>query len=106
MPDSLRALKANITALHVRDRTRVFKHDAILFAAALDGDAYDIAFADPPYESRKLDRVLESWQERRFAEVFAVEHARSHPVPGGSRRLVFEDTAVTIFRARRKRRRR
>ena len=104
MPDSLRALKANVSVLRLRDRTRVFKHDAILFAAALDGDAYDIAFADPPYGSRKLDRVLESWRARRFAGLLAVEHARTHQVPGGSKRLVFEDTAVTVFRARRRRR--
>lgn len=101
MPDSLYALKANITALRLRERTRVFKRDAIPFVETLAPGSYDIAFADPPYGSQKLDRVLASWRERRFARVFAVEHVRSHGVPAGSRRLVFEDIAVTVFRARR-----
>jgi 16S rRNA (guanine966-N2)-methyltransferase len=97
-PDSLHALRANIASLRLRERTRVFKRDAIPFAAALDPDSYDIAFADPPYGSRKLDRVLESWRQSHFARILAVEHARTHDVPHGSRRRVFEDTVVTIFR--------
>jgi len=99
MPDSLHALRANIAALHLRERTRVFKRDAIPFAAALGPDSYEIAFADPPYGSRKLDRVLESWRRSHFARILAVEHARTHDIPNGSKRRVFDDTAVTIFRA-------
>jgi 16S rRNA (guanine966-N2)-methyltransferase len=96
-PTSLHALRANIAALRLRERTRVFKRDAIPFAQALAPNSYDIAFADPPYESRKLDLVLESWQKTRFSRVLALEHARSHELKGGARRKVFEDTAVTIF---------
>jgi 16S rRNA (guanine966-N2)-methyltransferase len=98
-PDSLHALRANIAALRVRERTRVFKRDAIPFAAALGPDSYDIAFADPPYGSRKLDRVLESWRQSRFARILAIEHARTHDVPNGQKRKVFGDTVVTVFRA-------
>jgi 16S rRNA (guanine966-N2)-methyltransferase len=99
MPDSLHALRANIAALRLRERTRVFKRDAIPFATALAADSYDIAFADPPYGSRKLDRVLDSWRQNHFARILAVEHARTHDIPNGSKRRVFGDTAVTIFRA-------
>jgi 16S rRNA (guanine966-N2)-methyltransferase len=98
-PDSLHALRANIAALRVRERTRVFKRDAIPFAAALGPDSYDIAFADPPYGSRKLDRVLESWRQSHFARILAVEHAQTHDVPNGARRRVFGDTVVTVYRA-------
>ena len=97
-PASLHALRANIAALRLRDRTRVFKRDALPFAAALDADSYDVAFVDPPYESRMLDRVIETWMARRFSKVLAVEHARTHALPGGGQRRVFEDTAVTIYR--------
>jgi 16S rRNA (guanine966-N2)-methyltransferase len=97
-PDSLHALRANITSLRVRAITRVFKRDAIPFAAALGPDSYDVAFADPPYGSRKLDRVLESWRQNRFARILAVEHARTHAVPPGAKRRVFGETAVTVFR--------
>src|SRR4051794_39867440 len=83
-PASLHALKANVAALRLRERTRIFKRDALPFAAALEPDRYDIAFADPPYESRMLDRVINSWRDRRFARILAVEHALSHDLPKGN----------------------
>jgi 16S rRNA (guanine966-N2)-methyltransferase len=99
-PASLHALKANVAALKLRERTRIFKKDAIAFAAAVEPGSYDLAFADPPYESRLLNRVSDIWQSSRFSRVLAAEHARTHNVPGGSHRKVFEDTAITIYRAR------
>ena len=97
-PSSLHALRANVAALRLRDRTRVFKRDALPFAAALAPDSYDVAFADPPYESRMLDRVIDTWRATRFARVLAVEHAKSHALPSGSYRRSFDDTSITIYR--------
>lgn len=97
-PDSLHALRANVALLRLRDRTRIFKRDAIPFAAALGADSYEIAFADPPYGSRQLDRVLESWRTTRFSRILAVEHALTHELPAGMNRRVFSDTVVTIYR--------
>jgi 16S rRNA (guanine966-N2)-methyltransferase len=99
-PASLHALRANVAALRLRDHTRVFKRDALPFAAALTEGSYDIAFLDPPYESRMLDRVLESWQASRFSRILAVEHARVHELPRGDRQRAFDDTVVTIYTAR------
>lgn len=96
-PASLHALRANVAALRLRERTRIFKRDALPFAAALGEDSYDVAFADPPYESRMLDRIIDSWKERRFSRLLAVEHARTHELPRGAQRRVFDDTAVTIY---------
>ncbi len=98
-PASLHALKANVVALRYRDRTRIFKRDAIPFAAALPEAAYDLAFADPPYGSKMADRVLADWHARPFARILAVEHARDHPLPAGSQRLTLDDTLVTLYRA-------
>jgi len=97
-PSSLHALRANVAALRMRDRTRIFKRDAVQFAAALDADSYDVMFVDPPYESRQLDLVLASWQTIGFSRVLVAEHARGHVLPRGSSRLDFEDTAVTLYR--------
>ena len=97
-PSSLHALRANVAALRMRERTRIFKRDALPFAAALGADAYDLAFADPPYGSRMLDRVIESWRATRFAPILAVEHARDHVLPPGAWRQQFDETAVTIYR--------
>ena len=98
-PASLHALRANVAALRVRDRVRIFKRDALPFAAALQPAQYDVCFADPPYESRMLDRVIDSWRAQRFSGVLAVEHATTHELPRGSLRRTFEDTAITIYRA-------
>ena len=98
-PASLHALKANIAALRgMKDVTRVFKRDALPFAAALTAESYDIAFVDPPYGSKMLDRVLESWGTNRFARIVAVEHAASHELPRPFDRQIFEDSAVSIYR--------
>ena len=97
-PDSLHALRANVALLRLRERTRIFKRDAVPFAAALTPDSYDLAFADPPYGSRMLDRVIESWIAQRFARVLAVEHALTHEIPAGAYRRVFDESVVTIYR--------
>lgn len=96
-PDSLHALRANVAALRLRDRTRIFKRDAIPFAAALGPASYDIAFADPPYGSRQLDRVIDSWRTTRFSQILAVEHALTHELPKGMSRRVYDDSVVTIY---------
>ncbi|MBW7932113.1 MAG: 16S rRNA (guanine(966)-N(2))-methyltransferase RsmD [Gemmatimonadaceae bacterium] len=99
-PASLHALKANVAALRARDNSRVFKRDALPFAAAITTPgAYDICFCDPPYESRMLDRVIESWMATQFARVFVAEHAATHSLPRGGRRYDYGDTAVTVYRA-------
>jgi N6-adenine-specific methylase len=98
-PASLHALKANVAALKLRERTRIFKKDAMLFIAGLDEGGYDIAFADPPYTSKLLDRVLATWRERRFSRILAIEHAATHSLPPGAHRKRFEDSAITIYRS-------
>lgn len=98
-PASIHALRTNIASLRLRERTRLFKRDAMPFAAALIPGSYDIAFADPPYESRVLERLIDCWKEVRFSRILAVEHARTHQLPRGGSRQVFEEIAVTIYRA-------
>jgi 16S rRNA (guanine966-N2)-methyltransferase len=97
-PDSLHALRANVATLRLLRSTRIFKRDAIPFAAGLGDASYDIVFADPPYGSRQLDLIVESWQATRFSRILAVEHARTHELPKGAARRVFDETVVTIYR--------
>ena len=99
-PGSLHALKANVAALRVREKSRIFKKDALPFAASLEPGRYDLAFADPPYESKMLDRLIETWQQTHFSAVLVCEHALGHELPpGGSRREMDDSTAITIYRA-------
>jgi 16S rRNA (guanine966-N2)-methyltransferase len=97
-PDSLHALRANIAALRLLRSTRIFKRDAIPFAGGLTEGSYDVAFADPPYGSRQLDRIVESWRASRFSRVLAVEHARTHVLPRGAGQRAFDETVVTVYR--------
>ena len=97
-PASLHALKANVAALKLRERTRIFKKDAMLFLTRVEAGAYDITFADPPYTSRLLERVVATWRERQFSRILAVEHAAALQLPPGAHRKRFEDTAITIYR--------
>ncbi|MEZ4416971.1 MAG: RsmD family RNA methyltransferase [Gemmatimonadota bacterium] len=100
-PAALHALKANVAALGVRDTTRIFKKDAIPFVEALEAGAYDIALADPPYMSGKLDRIIEAWRAVPFAHILSVEHAVTQELPERGRFVDIDDTRVTVLRARR-----
>ena len=97
---SLHSLKANVAALRASKKTRIFKRDAIPFVEALQEGAYDIAFADPPYGSKKLDRVVARWQEVPFATILGVEHQKEHRLEGKAKRYDLPgETRLTLFRA-------
>ena len=96
-PSSLHALKANIALLRQVKFVRVFKRDALPFAGMLGPDSYEIVFVDPPYDSKMLDRVIESWKQKRFSKILVAEHAKAHVLPKGKVKQVFEETAVTIY---------
>ena len=60
----------------------------------------DIAFADPPYGSRKLDRVVERWLEVPFADILVLEHDKGHDIAARGKRYDFEGpTRITILRS-------
>jgi 16S rRNA (guanine966-N2)-methyltransferase len=103
---ALHALKANVAGLRARRRTRVFQKDALDFAAAaaeksVSGEAafaYDLAFADPPYGSGQLDRLVDIWLARPFSRILSVEHASAHHLSGERQFRRFGETTVSIYR--------
>lgn len=97
-PAALHALKANVAALRLRDRTRIFKRDAIPFVERIDRVAYHIALADPPYGSGALDRVVEHWRRSPFSTILAVEHAPGHRIPIRGRTRQSGESVVTVLR--------
>ena len=99
-PSALHALKANVAVVRARGRTRIFKKDAIQFIQRFDKIAYDIALADPPYGSRKLDRVVSDWLKMPFSRLLAVEHAADHPIPAKGRSRRVGDSVVSILHAK------
>lgn len=98
---ALHALKANVAALRVGRRARIFKRDAIPFVEHLDAGAYDVALADPPYQSAKLDRILQAWRAVPFAAVLAFEHDKDHALPVKGKSYDFGGpTRITVLRSR------
>ena len=102
-PASLHALKANVAALRVSEKVRLYKRDALPFADALPPDRYDVAFADPPYESRMLDRLIERWQQAPWSSILVAEHARTHQLPKAVRpdvvqQVQLEDSVISVYR--------
>jgi 16S rRNA (guanine966-N2)-methyltransferase len=53
--DALRALRTNLDALGLGDRSRIVSGDVLAVAAALDAE---LVFADPPYDFAAWDRLL------------------------------------------------
>lgn len=99
-PGSLFALKANIAALRIREKTRVYKKDALPFADVLPALRYDVAFADPPYESRMLDRLVERWVRDPWSRVLVAEHALAHTsLPPAAFSMIVGESRISIYRA-------
>ncbi len=96
--DALAALKANIKALHVNERTVVHRMDALKFAEQLHPGQYDVAFADPPYGGEQATRLVALFRVNPFARIFSIEHAADRPIPGDDTRR-YGDTAVTFIYA-------
>lgn len=99
-PPALHALKANVARLRARDRTRIFKRDAVPFVEALERGAYDVALADPPYASRIPERVVGAWRAIPYATVLVVEHAADREPPPGGRTHVLGESALTLYEVR------
>ena len=77
----------------------MFVQDAIPFARRLPERSYDVAFADPPYGSAKLDRILESWLAVPFAGILLLEHDPGHRLTVRGERRFVRESALTLLRA-------
>ena len=98
-PLALRALRANAELLGAGDAMTVHRRDAVEFVATLDVDAYDVAFADPPYRQGLSEQVAARWLDVPFARLLGVEHAATEAMPEGGDTRRYGDTAITFYRA-------
>jgi len=101
----LRTLGENIATLGATSRATVHRASALTLVAARMPDGapapWDLAFADPPYDSDLAQRLAERWLHAPFAAIFGVEHAASLvlPVPAaGADRRQYGITALTFYR--------
>jgi 16S rRNA (guanine966-N2)-methyltransferase len=98
-PRVLKVLQANLAALGGHPGATVHRDDAVRLATRLPAEAYDIAFADPPYDSDTALQLVERWMAVPFATVFAVEHSSAVALPAIGETRRYGTTALTFFRA-------
>lgn len=94
----LPALENNIELLGAEAQAIVHRSSAERFVSTLAEGAFDIAFADPPYDSDVALKLAESWLAVPFAHLLCIEHASSVTLPGGADRRRYGLTAITFFR--------
>ncbi len=95
---SLRAIAHNLAAIDAGDLVQVHRSDALRFMRGLPAYAYDIAFADPPYDLGLAAQVAEHWLASPFANLLGVEHRAFETMPDGGETRRYGGTAVTFYR--------
>lgn len=94
---SLKIIRANAEVLGAGPEAAFHRADAMHFAEKLEPHAYDVAFADPPYDHGIATRLAELWLDRPFADVFGVEHRLTEHLPGEGERRKYGGTVITFF---------
>ena len=95
---SLDAIRTNVATLGATERARVMRGDALRFVTSLDVDAYDVAFADPPYASEAATQLATHWLETPFAAVLSIEHRRDLVLPGDPEVRRYGDSSISFYR--------
>lgn len=97
-PTSLAAIRANAEALGAGDAAVIHRADAMRFVEGLEAHAYDVAFADPPYDLELAPKIAERWLETPFADVLGIEHRATERLPGDGDRRRYGNTVITFYR--------
>jgi 16S rRNA (guanine966-N2)-methyltransferase len=92
----VKAIRDNAGLLGAGDELRVHRADAIRFIEKLDAGAFDIAFADPPYDHGLAQAVAQRWHQVPFARVIGIEHGARDAMPQGDMRR-YGSTAITFY---------
>jgi len=93
-----RTLRRNLEALALGERARARRGDVFRRLPDIDVRGFDVALADPPYESGAARRLVDVWLERPFAGILCVEHAPNE-LDGleSSWRRAYGDTELSFF---------
>ena len=94
----MRAIRENAELLGAGDALTIHRGDAIQFIEKLDVNAFDVAFADPPYGHGLAAAVADRWRAVPFAAILGVEHESKEKLPDGDTRR-YGSTVITFFRA-------
>jgi len=95
---ALKAIATNLEQVGAGDAATVHRTDVFAFVAKLDAHAYDVAFADPPYDKGLAARLAEAWLATPFADILGIEHRAFEPMPDGGEKRKYGGTAITFYR--------
>lgn len=100
-PPALRVLRENLVALGAGPRGEIVKADALRYVAGLEREAFDVAFADPPYAQGLAAALVDAFIAVPFAALLCIEHGRNDPLPAadGARTRRYGDTQLTFIPA-------
>jgi 16S rRNA (guanine966-N2)-methyltransferase len=97
-PTSLAVIKKNAETLGAGSEAVFHRADALKFIEKLEPHAYDVAFADPPYDLGLAAKIAERWLESPFADMIGIEHRFNEPMPEGGDRRKYGGTSITFYR--------
>ena len=95
---SITVIRENGATLGGLDRMRIHRGEALRFAQKLTAGAFDVAFADPPYNLGMAPRLAAQWLRVPFASILGIEHDAHEVVPSGGDTRTYGGTAITIYR--------
>ena len=95
---SVRAIRENAELLGATAAVTIHRGDAIKFIEKLEANAFDVAFADPPYGHGLALAVAERWRAVPFAAILGIEHESKEKLPDGDTRR-YGSTSITFYRA-------
>jgi 16S rRNA (guanine966-N2)-methyltransferase len=98
-PASLRALRANADVLGAGDAAVIHRADALTFVDKLEPHAYDVAFADPPYDLGLATALADRWMVTPFADLLGIEHRVDERLPEPGERRRYGGTVITFYHA-------
>ena len=95
---ALKAIATNLEQVGAGDAATVHRTDAFAYLEKLAAHAYDVAFADPPYDKGLAARVAERWLATPFADILGIEHRAFEAMPDGGEKRRYGGTAITFYR--------
>jgi 16S rRNA (guanine966-N2)-methyltransferase len=94
---SLATIRANAEHLGAGTAAIIHRADALRFVDKLGPGAYDVAFADPPYDHEFATRLAAQWLDVPFASILGIEHRSSETLPGTADRRRYGNTTISLY---------
>ncbi len=96
-PASIATIHANAAHLGAGEAAVIHRGDALRFVDKLRVGAYDVAFADPPYDIALATRLAEHWLATPFASILGIEHRSTETLPAEPEARRYGDTTISFY---------